>query len=1283
MGRVSIHNHTYYSNIRILDALANPEELIDRAVEIGLDGIAITEHGNVCSAPRVNFYEEKIHEKHPHFKVILGAEIYLTDTRDKNQMYYHCVLLAKNALGHKMLRELTSIAWLNSYYDRGMERVPNLRSEVENLIQKYGRGNLIMTQSCLGGRVNHHLLEMINCEKHNDLEGKKKHHAIIVDFMQWADKWFGDDFYLEVAPAPYPEQIEVNRRLPSLAKCFNKKIVIGDDAHRVRKEDYLAHKALLNSQMGEREDIDKFYLYTYLQTEDEIKEHLKDCNLNYEELVAASEEIYDKIEHFSLRNKQHVNVAEVPSYPKEAANSHKYDVEKYPTLDYLMHSDVPQERYWINYCQEQLEKRGINNDQYLAQLEIEADIQKTVGEKLETCIFNYPIFLKDKIDLFWECGSTVGVGRGSSVAGLNHYLFDLVQLDCIKEGIPHYWRFLNKDRIELPDIDIDVAPSIRPKIFEKIREKYGELGLVQVCTFGTMTSKSAVQSACRGYRTDEFPDGIDVDIAKYMTSLIPQERGFVWSIKDTVYGNEEKKRKPVLRFVEEINKYPGLLDIILKVEGCVSRRGTHASGVLFLDAGHEFDEGAIMRSPDGSIVTQYDLHMAEACGAVKYDLLVTEIQDIITQTIHILQEHNEIDPSLNLREAYYKYVSPDNLPIKTEKLWNDLAFKHIPHKFQFDSLVGNETVKLLQPQAPNEMADANSIMRLMAPEGWGETPSERYARMKEDISQWYQEMNSFKLTEAEQKNLEKHYLPVYASPCQQEQLMLVLMDKNICGFTLKEANEARKIIAKKHMDKIPALRDKVLKSATSQRLGEYVWYTACLPQCGYSFSILHSTAYSYIGLQTVYLATHFNPIYWNTACMRVESGLDEDASTNYNKIAKAMGNAANSGIKVSLIDINKSKYMFEPDVENNTILYSLKALNKVGGEIVETIIENRPYNSLTDFMDKVKCNKTVMVSLIKSGAFDKFGERKDIMTEYIWSVCKPKQRLTMQNFNALNEKNLLPNELQFQKRLFVFNKALKANCKEGENFIIANNYYDFYVKFFDLDFLEWENDHLVIDSKIWKKLYDKEMKPAKDYIANHKEELLNALNQTLFQELWDKYAAGSYSAWEMESLGFYYHDHELINVPSEAYAINSYKDLPEEPEVDYLFKRNGREIPIYKTCRIAGTVIAKEDNKKCISLLTPDNQVVTVKFNQDQYAHYNRRISEVQLDGTKKVMEESFFQKGTLVIVNGYRRGDMFVVKRYKKTPSHSFYKITNIDPNTGLLSMTYQRYGENNDGDE
>lgn len=835
---------------------------------------------------------------------------------------------------------------------------------------------------------------------------------------------------------------------------------------------------------------------------------------------------------------------------------------------------------------------------------------------------------------------------------------------------------MNKDRVELPDIDLDICPSKREEIFSRIREERGELGCIQVCTYGTESTRSAIATACRGYRSESFPDGIDNDIAQYMTSLAPSERGFVWPIHDLVYGNPEKDRKPVKNFVNEVNKYPGLLDIIENIEGLINHRGIHASGVVFYD-GDPYESSAFMKATSGAIVTQFSLHDAEYCGDVKYDFLVTEIQDVIVQCVQMLQEHGEIDSSLSLKEVYNKYLHPDVLPIEDGKMWDTLAKGEVLKLFQFDSQVGGQTVKTLKPRTPKEMANCNSVMRLMAAEKGGETPTERYKRMKEDMNRWYRELNQWKITPAETTVLEKYYLSTYATPGQQEDMMMILMDEDVCGFTLAEANDARKICAKKQMNRIEELHDKILKKATSLNLGAYVWETALKPQMGYSFSLIHSLAYSFVGLQTLYLATYFNPVYWNTACLRVDAGLDEDAASNYGKIAKAVGNIIDRGIKLSLIDINKSGYMFEPDIEKGSILYGMKGLNGVGGEVTQQIIANRPYSNLNDFMEKNKCNKTVMVSLIKSGAFDQFGERSDVMRDYIWSVCEPKKRITMQNFNGLNERNLLPEELNLQKRVFFFNKMLKKNCViPGSKFVLRDNYYEFYEKFFDIDLLTPYDDAVAIDQGVWKKQYDRIMLVAKEYLTKHKTELLEQLNNSIFQEMWDKYAEGSYSSWEMDSLGFYYHEHELSKVKKYAYDIVEFNSLPAEPEVAYTFKRNNIEIPIFKTHRIMGTVIAKDDNKSIVSILTIGSGVVDVKLTRDYYARYNRRLSEPQPDGTKKVREQGWFQRGTLVVFNGIRRGDTFVTKKYKNTTSHQLYKITNIRED-GAIEMTNARWGE------
>ena len=429
-----------------------------------------------------------------------------------------------------------------------------------------------------------------------------------------------------------------------------------------------------------------------------------------------------------------------------------------------------------------------------------------------------------------------------------------------------------------------------------------------------------------------------------------------------------------------------------------------------------------------------------------------------------------------------------------------------------------------------------------------------------------------------------------------------------------------------------------------------------------SFSLIHSLAYSFIGLQTIYLATYFDPVYWNTACLRVDAGLDEDASSNYGKIAKAVGNIIHRGIPMSLIDINKSGYMFEPDIETGSIVYGLKGLNGVGGEIIQEIIENRPYTGLEDFQEKVKVKKPVLISLIKSGAFDKFGNREDIMRKYIWSICEPKKRITLQNFNGLMERNLIPQELNWEKRLFVFNKALRKYCKvDNRYYLIKDNFYDFYAAFFDVDLLEEFEEGLVIVQDVWKKLYTKGMDKARNYFKEHQQELLNQLNSSLFQEMWDKYAAGTIAMWEMDSLGFYYHDHPLKGIDKVSYGIVSYSILPDNPVVDRTFKRNGIDIPIFKTQRIVGAVVAKEDNKSCISLLTPESGVVTVKMNRDYYARLNRQISEPQPDGTKKVREKGWFTRGTLLMFNGFKRSNMFFEKTYRNTKSHGCYKIINI----------------------
>lgn len=702
-------------------------------------------------------------------------------------------------------------------------------------MKKY-KGHIIATTACIGGELSTNLLGLALARKAQDKEAEREYYNKACIFVNFCIDTFGkDDFYIECAPSPKEDQVLVNKQLLNVAHAFNLKMVVGTDAHYLKKEDRFVHKAFLNSKDGERE-VDEFYEYSYMQSPEEVRDHLSasmsDRDIDW--IFENSLEVKEKIDFYSLEKHQHIPEVKVIDYKKQGYLEYfggSFDgyndqldefYNKYPILVELFDSDNIQERYWVNQCFEALIDKGIGlKEEYISRLNEEARIKKVIGEKLETCMFAYPNTLQHYIDLFWRCGSTVGAGRGSACSGLNHYLLGVTQLDPIEWGLP-FWRYLNDERVELGDIDLDLAPSKLPKIFEEIRKERGEFGIVQVCTFGTEATKSAVLTACRGYRSEDYPEGIDVDDARYISSLIPQERGFLWDLHDMIYGNPDKGRKPQTQFVNAVNVYPGLLEIMQGIEGLISRRGIHASGVILFDE-NIFDEAALMRARSGNLTTQWDLHDQEAAGSVKYDFLLTSVQDIIIKTIDLLQADEVIDPKLNLREVYNKYLHPNVLPTEDERIWDALAAGNVLGIFQFEGAVGQQAAKKIKPHNALETADANGLMRLMASEPGAEMPLDKYVRFKNNIQLWYDEMDRCGLTKEEQKIVEPYFKSSYGVPPSQEQLMRMLMDEKICGFTLAEANAARKIVGKKQMSKIPALKEKVLEKASSRKLGEYIW----------------------------------------------------------------------------------------------------------------------------------------------------------------------------------------------------------------------------------------------------------------------------------------------------------------------------------------------------------------------------------------------------------------------------------------------------------------------------
>lgn len=1177
-----------------------------------------------------------------------------------------------------------------------MERCPTLKSELVEIVKKYPN-SLVADTACLGSEFDAYVLNLVEAEKKEDEEEILKWKIKIRDFLGFCLDLFEDDFYIEIAPGVSKDQKTFNKRVKKIAQYYKIKMVMGTDAHYPSSEFREIHKAFLNSKDGERE-VDSFYHDAHLMDDEEAFENVKDIftKEEFQEMCNNSLEIMNKIEGYELFHSPIIPEVRVfPPEPKE-----NKDLASYPTLSNLVISKNPQEREWVNQCLISLKEKKIDDTVHYERLELEASILSYISEKLENCLYSYFNTFRHYIDLFWECGSIVGPGRGSAGSFLSNYLLGITQLDPIEWGLP-YFRFLNKDRAELPDIDLDLAPSKRPLVLKKIREERGELNVAQVATFGTTSSKSAIGTACRGYRSKEYPKGIDVDIATYLSSLVPVERGLVWSLSECFEGNEEKNRKPVKELVSQFEKYPGLKEIALGIENLVVRRGQHASGVILYN-NSPFETTALMRSPNGDITTQYDLHRAERAGDVKFDFLVTDICDKLAVALNLLKDNGYFQGLNSLREIYNKYLHPQVIDIKNPRLWEALENGEVQDVFQFNTAIGIQTAQAIKPHNPAEMTSANALMRLVAPEG-DERPFDRYVRFKKDISLWYKEMDNFGLTKEEQKILEPYYKRDYGVPSSQEQLMLMVMDPKISHFTLAESNQCRKVLAKKKVKEIPIIQEKFLSQCPSKKLGEYAWKTMMKPQMSYSFSEVHALLYSFIGIQTLVVATQFPIIYWNTACLIVnsqsieepeeEEEIDETCieeldnsseeeeeedseeeitskkekkkqkTVNYGKIAIAIGKMEQGGIYISPPDINSSGFTFSPDEKNNIIRYGLRGITKVGEDIVKSIIENRPYSSIDDFLSKVKINKPQMINLIKAGAFDEFGKREDLMRYYVSEISDTKKRITLQNMKMLIDFGLIPDEYDLQRRVFNFNKYLKKMKIGTQYYGLDNIAMNFYEKNFDVDFLEpydTESGFVILQTK-WDKIYKAQMDIIRPFIKDNNRLLLNEVNNRLMSDVWNKYCLGSISKWEMDSVSCYFHQHELQDVNYRLCGFSNFFELNEQPEIDRIIEIKGKKIPLFKIHRICGTVLDRDKGKKMVTVLTREG-VVNVRVFGEVFSYYDKQISERGADGKKHVIEKSTFSRGNKIIITGIRRENEFVMKKYKNTPYHGIELITKIN---------------------
>lgn len=340
----------------------------------------------------------------------------------------------------------------------------------------------------------------------------------------------------------------------------------------------------------------------------------------------------------------------------------------------------------------------------------------------------------------------------------------------------------------------------------------------------------------------------------------------------------------------------------------------------------------------------------------------------------------------------------------------------------------------------------------------------------------------------------------------------------------------------------------------------------------------------------------------------------------------------------------------------------MSGITRIGDELIKTIIANRPYSSINDFLKKVKVNKPQMINLIKSGAFDCFGDRIQVMHEYVDMISDTKKRVTLQNLKMLIDFGLIPDEYDLQRRVFNFNKYLKKMKKEDcyELDVVAFN---FFSKNFDLDKCindESTESGFKIKQIVWDNIYQKQMDIIRPFVKKNAEELLVKMNNKLTENVWNKYCQGTISKWEMDSISCYIHEHELESVDFEKYGLSRFGDLSENPRIDRFLPIKGKMIPIYKLDRIYGTVLDRDKAKKTVTLLTTDG-VVMVKIFGGVFAQYDKQISERGADGKKHVIRKSEFARGNKIIITGIREEDTFRAKKYSRTPFHLVETIESI----------------------
>ena len=961
---IHLHVHTYYS---ILDGQSPVQKLVDKAVANGMRGMAITDHGNMFGVKELFNYCNKINGKlkdegKEPFKPIFGCEMYVAHRRkcdrekDRGDMGgYHLIVLAKNYNGYKNLIKLVSRAWVDGYYMRP-------RTDREDL-ERYHE-DLIVCSACIAGEVPAKILK-------GDMQGAR-------EAIEWYKRVFGDDYYLELQRhevkdphqranrETFPLQQRANKELIELSKEYGIKLVCTNDCHFVDQDNAEAHDHLLCLATGKDLDDPNRMLYSkqeWFKTREEMNEIFADVP----EALSNTLEILDKVEPYSI---DHAPI--MPFFPIPAEFGSEEETRKRITPEELFREFTTDENGNDIMSHEEAEKKikKLGGLDKLYRIKFEADYlaklaydgaKKLYGDPLPDDVHErvkfelhimktmgfpgYFLIVQDFINSARdELGVMVGPGRGSAAGSVVAYCLGITKIDPIKYDLL-FERFLNPDRISLPDIDTDFDDDGRGKVLEWVEDKYGHDKVAHIITYGTMATKNSIKDVAR---VEKLPLDISNRLCKAIPDKLPD--GLKMNLPNAIKSVPELREAEASANPQMANtiKYAKML------EGTVRGTGIHACGTIICrDAISDWVpvSTAEDKSDPGHklLATQYDGHVIEETGLIKMDFLGLSTLSIMKETVE------------NIRLTHGFTLNLDTIPIDDELTYKLYQEGRTIGTFQFESAGMQKYLRELKPTVFEDLIAMNALYR---PGPMDYIPS-FIARKngKEEITY-------------DIPCMEKYLKDTYGITVYQEQVML--LSRQLANFTRGESDALRKAMGKKKKAIVDAMKPKFIeggkKNGHDPKVLEKIW-TDWEKFASYAFNKSHATCYSWVAYQTAYLKAHYPAEFMAGNMSRCISDIT--------KITKLMSECQAMGIPCLGPDVNESQRKFSAN-KKGEIRFGLSAIKGMGDAAAINIIEERekngPYKDIYDFVQRVNLsavNRKALESLALSGGLDSFGIRRE------------------------------------------------------------------------------------------------------------------------------------------------------------------------------------------------------------------------------------------------------------------------------------------------------------------